>query len=135
MRLIGRLAMVYNEDGKMQRPTFENKVNLNTILLAIALAGTGVGWGMTWSSTKKDIDQNTKSIAANDADIAALQVDIRTTNQLTANLQFRTTSLETSLSAVAAKQMDTDKGLGQLTTDVSVIKEIVQRLDDRERKR
>jgi hypothetical protein len=124
-----------DEDAKMRRPAFENKVNLNTILLAIALLGAGVGWGVTLTTARKDIDQNALAIATNKADIDALQADMRSTMQTQSNLQYRTTALEAGLASANAKQGETDKAMNQVVSDVRVIKEIVQRMDPRGRDR
>ncbi len=123
-------------EAKMQRPAFRNEINLNTILLALTLIGSGVGWGVTWQTMKSGQDRNAEAIVRAQGDIARLNAEVRSAisdingNMKTfADLPYRVTALETQFASMTGTQRELERALSQLASDMSVTREIVERLD------
>ena len=118
------------EDPKMARPQWENKFNLNTVLLLGGILMTGIGWGVTWQTQRSGQERNSEHITDLRTAVSALQA----ADQTYANLTYRVTRLEAASTAATQAQREQEKATAQLASDVRVIREIVERLDTRSKR-
>jgi hypothetical protein len=124
------------EERQMRRPTWKHEVNLNTILLVLSVLVMGVGWGMTWQGTKSDQESQSAAILRLDTRIGGITLDVRTAmaeiqGQLRtyADLPYRVTALESRSSDALVVQKELGQAITQLSSDLRVTREIIQRLD------
>lgn len=120
----------------MRRPGWKNEININTLLLAAMLVGTGIGWGVTWQTqvagqkrNNERIDQAMVAIVEVKTDLRSAIVDINQSMKTYADLPYRVTALESRFSTMTGNQRDLERSLSQLASDVRVTREIVERLD------
>lgn len=123
-------------ESRMQRPSWKYEINLNTILLAAMLVGTGIGWGVTWQNqvagqarNKDRIDQAMTAIASINSDLKGSVAEIHEAMKTYADLPYRVTALESQFSTMTTSQRDLERALSQLASDMRVTREIVERLD------
>lgn len=120
----------------MQRPAWKHEINLNTILLALTLLGSGAGWGINWQNqvaaqkrADERIDAAMIEIARVSAEVRAAIGEINQAMRTYADLPYRVTALETQFAAMTTTQRDLERALTQLASDMRVTREIVERLD------
>lgn len=120
-------------NSQMQRPGFENKVNINTIMLFLTLLGTGIGWGVNYQAIKSGQKVNADNITRIEREtipelrksIGELQTDARAY----ANIEFRVGRLEDGFVTVTANTRDLEKTINSMASDIRVMRQIVERLD------
>ena len=110
---------------QVRTPQFENKINLNTILLFVAIVVPSVGWGMSWSTVKTQQAQNIDAIKSLQTQLMSVQQDSRQFD----SLSYRVTAVENAVTTLGANQQDQGKTLNELSSDMRVVREIVERLD------
>ena len=135
-------------NSQMQRPGFENKVNINTIMLFLTLLGTGIGWGVNYQAIKSGQKVNADNITRIEREtipeirssIAQIQSDARnyakqneTDARAYANIEFRVGRLEDGFVTVTANTRDLEKTINGMASDIRVMREILSRLDKPER--
>lgn len=120
----------------MRRPTWKHEINLNTILLALGLLIMGVGWGMTWQKGKSDQEIQSAAILRLDTRIGDMSDDMRTAlldiqgqMKTYADLPYRVAALESQSTTAFRAQRELEQAITQLTSDLRVTREIMQRMD------
>lgn len=116
-------------DGTQRRPSWKFEWNPNTILQTITLIAFVWGGGTAWQAIKAGQEKNADAILRNSADIAQLKTDAKAF----ANIQFRVERLEDGFVGVTANTRDLERTINIMASDVRVMREIVERIDKKDR--
>lgn len=109
--------------GAPRLGTFE--FNLNTVLMLIGFASGFVAWGYTLSAMQSGLAENAANIVKHDQRITTLEHDSRRVDQH----DFRLGLVERQAVDGATAMRAVESQLSVLTTDVKVVREILQRIE------
>lgn len=116
----------------MRMPTAERGplvYNLNTYVLVagfcMTIAGIFIGWGYMASEVRSGLAAHDLHIGRLDTRVTALEATARILD----NHELRLSNVEKRISDSAAEMRTVGITLNDLTTDVRVVKEILQRLE------
>lgn len=97
--------------------------NLNTVILTITLLAMAAGWGMTWQSTRADINRNTELIAE-----IRLQIrEIDESNQKFQNLDYRLSIEEQATANINSTLRSLENSISGVATDLRVMRSYLER--------
>lgn len=115
------------KDQQMQvaAPAWKWEWNLNTIVVLVGFASGFVAWGWTLSELQTGRTMNAANIERLDARLTALEVDSRRLD----NHELRITNVEKQATDAATAMRAVEVTLNALTTDIRVVREILQRLE------
>ena len=108
-------------------PTWKWEWNLNTIVMLVGLSGGLIAWGYTLSSLETGRQQNAGNIEKLEARIVALETNTRRLD----NHELRIATVEKQAVDTATSMRAVEGTLSALTTDIRVVREILQRLESR----
>lgn len=100
-------------------------VNLSTLVIVVAIATTGFGWGVYMMTLRSAIESNTGSIERNLSSIADLNRDVNTLRSMSSDLS----ALQTRVGIIAADSKQATQVMNDLVSDVRVVKEVILRID------
>jgi hypothetical protein len=106
-------------------PTWKFEWNLNTIVVLIGFASGFVAWGWTLNEMQTGRKVNASNIERLDARVTALEVSSRQLD----NHELRLSNVEKQATDAASAMRSVEATLGGLTTDIRVVREILQRLE------
>lgn len=106
-------------------PTWKWEWNLNTVVIIFGFIAGIAAWGATWERVTSGQGQNRDNIERIDRRLTALEAASRTLD----NHELRLTSVEAQVRDAATAMRTVESTLNILTTDVRVVKEILQRLE------
>lgn len=101
-------------------------INLNTIVVLVGFAGGLVAWGYTISEVKSGLGSHSTGIERLDARLSALETQTRMLD----NHELRIRNMEERATDAAAAMREVQTALSALRTDIQVVKEILQRLEN-----
>lgn len=102
------------------------EVNLNTVVVFLGFAGGFVAWGYTISEVKSGLGMHTSGIERLDNRLTALETQAR----LLDNHELRIRNVEERATDAAQAMRSVQTTLNALGTDIQVVKEILQRLEN-----
>lgn len=106
-------------------PAWKWEWNLNTVVVLVGFAGGFVAWGWTLNEIQTGRLSNASNIERLDARVSALEASARQLD----NHELRLTNVEKQATDAATAMRTVETTLNALTTDVRVVKEILQRLE------
>lgn len=102
------------------------EVNLNTVVVFLGFASGFVAWGYTISEVKSGLGMHTRGIERLDNRLTALEMQAR----LLDNHELRIRNVEERATDAAQAMRSVQTTLNALGTDIQVVKEILQRLEN-----
>ena len=102
------------------------EVNLNTVVVFLGFASGFVAWGYTISEVKSGLGHHTIGIERLDNRLTALETQAR----LLDNHELRIRNVEERATGAAQAMQSVQTTLNALGTDIQVVKEILQRLEN-----
>lgn len=106
-------------------PTWKWEWNLNTVVVLIGFASGFVAWGWTLNELQTGRATNASGIEKLDVRVARLE----TVSRLLDNHELRLAAVEAQARDSATATRAVEATLNSLTTDIRVVKEILQRLE------
>ena len=106
-------------------PTWKWEWNLNTIVMLVGLSGGLIAWGYTLSSLETGRQQNAGNIEKLEARIVALETNTRRLD----NHELRIAGLQSQMNDATTSIKTVEAAINKLTTDVQVVREILQRME------
>lgn len=120
---------VEGKEMEMPRaPQWKWEVNVNSILLFLGLVGIVGGWGYTWSALETGRATNKSNIERLEARTSALE----TATRILDNHELRLVGVEGQIIHTAAGVRGVENAMSQLSSDIRVVREILQRLESRD---
>jgi len=110
----------------VKAPAWKWEWNLNTVVIILGFATGIAAWGATWNEVKSTTTNNSASIDRLDKRLTAVEVSIRTLD--TQELRLSAVEKQASDASVSMRSLETT--LNSLGTDIRVVKEILQRLEN-----
>lgn len=111
-------------------PRFRWEWNPNTIAVLVGFAAGFVAWGYTISELKTGRDNN----AGNIARLESRMTNLELTSRVLENHEQRLTVVERDARGVTDNLRTMQETMGRLATDTAVVKEILQRLENGQRR-
>ena len=102
------------------------EVNLNTVVVFLGFASGFVAWGHTISEVKSGLGMHTSGIERLDNRLTALETQARMLD----NHELRIRNVEERATDAAQAMRSVQTTLNALGTDIQVVKEILQRLEN-----
>ena len=116
-------------EERQMRPSWKNELNINTVVIVVGFIVIGVGWGVTWQKVVNGQQTNARDIAQLRDDVSQLKTDARAFD----NIRFRVERLEDGFVGITANTRDLEKTINAIASDIRVMREIVERLDKKDR--
>lgn len=114
-----------NHDMHVSAPKFQFVWNLNTIAVVVGFAAGFVAWGYTLSELQTGRDTNASNILRLEARIA----NVEATARILENHEQRLAVVEREARTAADSSRSMQETMGKLATDMAVVREILQRLE------
>jgi len=108
-----------------ERPGWKYELNPNTIIQLVTLLVMFVSLGMIWQEQKNGVQRNADNIERQQNIIDELARSLVTYS----NVPYRITALEARVGATEVAIRDGDRVMNQLSSDIRVMREILERLD------
>ena len=115
-----------DEMATVKPPAWKWEWNLNTLVILMGFAAGIAAWGATWNEIKSRTTNNSASIDRLDKRLTAVEVSIRTLD----TQELRLTAVEKQASDASVSMRSLETTLNSLGTDIRVVKEILQRLEN-----
>ena len=109
----------------VRAPAWKWEWNLNTVVILIGFAGGIAAWGATWERLNSGHSANSTSIDRLDRRLTAVEVTIRILD--TQELRIAAVEKQASDAAIAMRSLEGT--LNNLSADIRVVREILQRLE------
>jgi hypothetical protein len=106
-------------------PAWKWEWNLNTVVILLGFLAGIAAWGGTWQKLTDTAGRNASSIDRLDSRLTALEMAGRRLD----NHELRLAIVEKQATDAAGAMRAVESTLGVLTTDVKVVREILQRLE------
>lgn len=110
----------------VKAPAWKWEWNLNTVVILLGFASGFVAWGATWNEVQNRSETNSLSIDRLDKRLTAVEASMRVLD--TQELRIKAVEKQSSDAAVSMRSLETT--LNALGTDIRVVKEILQRLEN-----
>lgn len=116
-----------NEDmNAVKAPAWKWEWNLNTVVILIGFVGGFMTWGATWNEVQNRSTTNAQGIERLDKRLTAVEASMRVLD--TQELRLKAVEKQSSDASVSMRSLETT--LNALGTDIRVVKEILQRLEN-----
>lgn len=115
----------------MRAPAWKFELNLNTIVMLIGFIGGFMTWGATWNEVQNRSSANSQGIDRLDKRLTSVEASMRVLD--TQELRLKAVEKQSSDASVSMRSLETT--LNALGTDIRVVKEILQRLENGNRPR
>ncbi|MDX0523043.1 hypothetical protein GOC82_19195 [Sinorhizobium medicae] len=110
----------------VKTPTWKFEWNLNTLVILFGFAGGLVAWGATWERVNANQDSQANSIDRLDKRLTAAEVSLRQID----NHELRISAVEKQAAEAATSMKAVENTLNNLSSDMRLVREILQRLED-----
>ncbi|PJR16793.1 hypothetical protein [Sinorhizobium meliloti] len=110
----------------VRAPAWKWEWNLNTVVILIGFAGGLVAWGATWERLSSGQDSHAASIDRLDKRLTAAEVSLRQID----NHELRISAVEKQAAEAATSMKAVESTLNNLSSDMRLVREILQRLED-----
>lgn len=114
----------------MPAPQWELKINPNTVLVLFSIASTLIGVGMVYQQVKGNQQASAETFSQMDKRIVKLESQVHDL----IGLNYRLSNAERSLDLMSADLRIANKSLGDLSANIRVMQEILQRIESTQRK-
>ncbi|WP_157014911.1 hypothetical protein [Mesorhizobium xinjiangense] len=111
----------------MRTPTWQWTWNLNTVVLLVGLVAGIAAWGATWERVSSNQRINAEKIERIDKRVTSLE----TTARILDNHELRITAVEEQANDAADAMRSVESAIHGLSSDMRVVREILQRLENR----
>lgn len=101
-------------------PTWKWEWNLNTLVILFGFAAGLMAWGATWEKLSSSTDRLEVRVTAIESRMGTLD-----------NHELRLANVEQQAVGSAAAMRAVEQSIGQLSSDIRVVREILQRLESR----
>jgi hypothetical protein len=102
------------------------QLNLQTIVTLAGIGGILIAWGYTLSGLQRDTDRNT-------AGVAQLTIGLEQNDSKTDQLEQRVQALEKIAGDAVTLRRQLEGTLGEFRSDIAVMKEILIRIEKKEK--
>jgi hypothetical protein len=109
----------------MSAPKWKWEWNLNTLLVIVGFIGMFVTWGYTLATFSSNQQRNTDAITDISSRVSANETALRRID----NHELRITNIEKAASDAAASMKSLDATINGLSSDMRVVREILQRIE------
>ena len=103
------------------------EINLNTVVVVVGFIGGFVAWGWTLNELQTGRAINATNIEKLEARVVGLEANARRLD----NHELRLGNVEQQAAGSAAAMRAVEQSIGQLSSDIRVVREILQRLESR----
>ncbi|RVL87728.1 hypothetical protein CN140_01155 [Sinorhizobium meliloti] len=110
----------------VKTPTWKFEWNLNTLVIIFGFAGGLVAWGATWERVNSNQDVHASSIDRLDKRMTAVETTLRQID----NHELRISAVEKQAAEAATSMRAVESTLNNLSSDMRLVREILQRLED-----
>jgi hypothetical protein len=110
----------------VKAPAWKWEWNLNTVVILFGFAGGIAAWGATWNDVQRQSEGNSASIERLDKRITSVEASMRALD--TQELRLSAVEKQASDASISMRSLETT--LNALGTDIKVVKEILQRLEN-----
>jgi len=117
------------EMANVRAPAWKWEWNLNTVVILMGFAGGLIAWGATWERVSANQDSHAASLDRLDKRLAAVEVAIRQLD----NHELRISAVEKQAAEAATSMRAVETSIGNLSSDMRVIREILQRIEASQR--
>lgn len=115
-----------DEMTSVRAPVWKWEWNLNTIALLIGFGSGLVAWGMTWERMAANQDAHATSIGKLEDRVTKIETTIRQID----NHELRLVSVEKQAAEAATSMRAVETTLNNLSSDMRLVREILQRLEE-----
>ena len=115
--------------ANVRAPAWKWEWNLNTVVILMGFAGGLIAWGATWERVSANQDSHAASLDRLDKRLAAVEVAIRQLD----NHELRISAVEKQAAEAATSMRAVETSIGNLSSDMRVIREILQRIEASQR--
>jgi septal ring factor EnvC (AmiA/AmiB activator) len=109
-----------------EQPAGKWQLNLQTIATLAGIGGVLIAWGYTLSAIQRDTDRNSASVAQ-------LTIGLEQNDSKTDQLEQRMQALEKIASDAITLRRQLEGTLGEFRSDIAVMKEILMRIEKKEK--
>lgn len=110
----------------VKAPAWKWEWNLNTVVILLGFVGGFMTWGATWNEVQNRSTTNAQGIERLDKRLTAVEASMRVLD--TQELRLKAVEKQSSDASVSMRSLETT--LNGLGTDIRVVKEILQRLEN-----
>ncbi|RVK59186.1 hypothetical protein CN126_14490 [Sinorhizobium meliloti] len=107
-------------------PKWRFEYNLNTLVILIGFATGIAAWGATWERLSANQEVHASSIDRLDKRLTAAEVSLRQID----NHELRISAVEKQAAEAATSMKAVETTLNNLSSDMRLVREILQRLED-----
>lgn len=119
------------EDTHMAAPTWKWEWNLNTIVVLAGFASGFIAWGYTLATMQTTQKVNESGISQLEDRVSVNEVALRRID----NHELRITNIEKTAADSAQTMKSLDKSINDLSSDMRVVREILQRIESAQKAR
>lgn len=125
-----------DHDMNIQRPSFKNEWNWNTVSVFIGFAIMIAGGGVAWQKTQGNVESVMSDLAMHqrisEAEKQAMNIrvkELETETRQIANINYRLTAVEQFGSGVTVSLREMQNTVNDINSEMRVMREILQRMD------
>ena len=122
----GELDQKDDDMASVKAPAWKWEWNLNTVVILFGFAGGIAAWGAIWNDVQRRAEDNAVSIERLDKRLTSVEASMRVLD--TQELRLSAVEKQASDASVSMRSLETT--LNSLGTDIRVVKEILQRLEN-----
>ncbi|MGN7734354.1 hypothetical protein [Ensifer sp. 22564] len=112
--------------GPVRAPAWKWEWNLNTVVILLGFAGGLVAWGATWERLSSNQGAHARTLDQIDKRVTTLEASMR----LLDNHELRITGVEKQAAEAATSMRAVENTLNSLSSDMRLVREILQRLEE-----
>ena len=109
----------------VQRPTFEWKWNLNTLVVLLGFAGGLIAWGYQWN----EVQSGLVFLRTLEQRVAKIESD----NRRLDTMELRISANERAVTSISAGLAGINSTLADVKADARVVREILTRIESRDK--
>ncbi|WP_225906280.1 hypothetical protein [Ensifer canadensis] len=110
----------------VRAPAWKWEWNLNTVVILVGFAGGLVAWGATWERLSSNQGAHARTLDQIDKRVTTLEASMR----LLDNHELRITGVEKQAAEAATSMRAVENTLNNLSSDMRLVREILQRLEE-----
>lgn len=115
-----------DEMTSVRAPAWKWEWNLNTVVILLGFAGGLIAWGATWERLSSNQGAHARTLDQIDKRVTTLEASMR----LLDNHELRITGVEKQAAEAATSMRAVENTLNNLSSDMRLVREILQRLEE-----
>lgn len=115
-----------DEMTSVRAPAWKWEWNLNTVVILLGFAGGLVAWGATWERLSSNQGAQARTLDQIDKRVTTLEASMR----LLDNHELRIAGVEKQAAEAATSMRAVENTLNNLSSDMRLVREILQRLEE-----